>query len=328
MTIQQYKHEELSDMLMSQIDVFICCASYEDRCRSVADVINPESIKSALIAENKNLSLYVGSNAKYLRNRFGGSTVDVALDSTDPIKTADNLNRALIESIGDESAVRYLVDVTTFTHEGLLILLRLLRQHLIQPKEVTLVYTGAKENNPGKPVEDIWLSKGVDSIRSVLGYPGEILPSNENHLLILVGFEVERASKLIECFEPNIISLGHGKRGTETGPGHHKTNEYFAKLLSQTIAKYGVSVKDFEFSCSDPYATEQALMEHCKTLPDSNHIIAPMNTKPSTIGSALVAIENEKIQLCYAQASQYNFENYSSPSDSCYIMNFFDLFSS
>ena len=328
MTIQHYKHKKLKDVLRSQIDVFICCASYEDRCRSIADVINPESIKHALIAENKNLTFYVGTNAKYLRNKFGESTVDVALDSTDPIKTADNLNRALIESIRDESAVCYLVDVTTFTHEGLLILLRLLRHYLQQPKEVTLIYTGAKEYNPGKSVKDIWLSKGVDSIRSVLGYPGEILPSKENHLLILVGFEVERASKLIESFEPDIITLGHGKRGTETGPGHHKTNEYFAKLLSQTIAKYGGSVKDFEFSCNDPYATKQALLEHFKTLPDYNHIIAPMNTKPSTIGSALVAIEDEKIQLCYAQASQYNFDNYSSPSDSCYVLNFFDLFQS
>ena len=38
-----------------------------------------------------------------------------------------------------------------------------------------------------------------------------------------------------------------------------------------------------------------------------------MNTKISTLGAAMVALEDESIQVCYAQADVYNANNYSTP---------------
>jgi hypothetical protein len=47
-----------------------------------------------------------------------------------------------------------------------------------------------------------------------------------------------------------------------------------------------------------------------------------MNTKISTIGSALAALEEEAIQLCYAQPLQYNYKSYSTPGNTCYLLDF------
>jgi hypothetical protein len=38
-----------------------------------------------------------------------------------------------------------------------------------------------------------------------------------------------------------------------------------------------------------------------------------LNTKLSTVGVALAAIENPEIQICYAEPEEYNTDGYSKP---------------
>ena len=45
-----------------------------------------------------------------------------------------------------------------------------------------------------------------------------------------------------------------------------------------------------------------------------------MNTKMSTVGSLLLALENETVQLCYAPANVYNVERYADPDDDYYLL--------
>ena len=89
--------DEFENVIHGPIDVFICCGSFEERCRTIADKLQPTSVRRVLVVENKNLHGYVGENAKYLRDRFGGKTVDIATDSTNSVLTADNLQNALKE---------------------------------------------------------------------------------------------------------------------------------------------------------------------------------------------------------------------------------------
>ena len=44
-----------------------------------------------------------------------------------------------------------------------------------------------------------------------------------------------------------------------------------------------------------------------------------MNTKISTLGVALAAMERSDLQICYGPAATYNVDNYSSPDDHCYL---------
>lgn len=307
------------------IDVFICCGSFEDRCLSVANNIK-ELVKRALIVENKDEKqfIHVDKNTQNLRKIFSGYDSIISFNSSNPIKTADSMKLSL-EEVSKEIPLKYLVDITTFTHESLLILLKLLKLHLKPKDSIKFVYTNAKDYSVGLRHEEKWLSKGSGEVRSVLGYPGEVLPTRKTHLIVLVGFEHERASKLIEAFEPNMVSLAYGKSETKTDIKHESANKYFYQLLHKTVSAYTV-VKDFEFSCNDPWNTRDSILTHIESTEEFNRIIAPMNTKISTIGSALAAFANESIQLCYAQAHNYNYRNYSSAGDKCYLFELPELF--
>ena len=99
-------------------------------------------------------------------------------------------------------------------------------------------------------------------------------------------------------------------------------------VLAEAIgATPEVHTADFEFACNDPQDAKEAILGCIQATGDCNHVIAPMNTKISTIASALLALADDEIQLCYAQAALYNYENYSIPGDTCYILDFQELLS-
>jgi hypothetical protein len=295
-------------------DVLICSASYEERCKSIADAVADQNIGTRLVCFNQKSSSAVTSNAKYLTERLGANTQEVLLDKTSPLISADNLQRALSRAEGDDSDHSYLIDITTFTHEALLILLRLL-QSRVKRNQVVLAYAVADEYSVGLPPSQKWLSKGITDIRSVLGYPGDSRPSRKSHLIILVGYESDRAERLIDEFQPHVISLGFGKEGTATAQQHEQVNRLAFAQLAEKVSKYN----EFEFSCVDISAVESAIIFQASLFPDCNVIVAPMNTKLSTAGVAGAAFRNDQIQLCYASASQYNIEGYSRPGDECIL---------
>jgi len=312
---QILKLSDLAKDVSRRFDIFICSASYEERCKSVANALaDHQIVGKRLVCFNQKSSSAVASNAEYLTNRLGSNAEQVLLDKTSPLVTADNLQRALSRAEGDGNDLSYLVDITTFTHEALLILLRLL-QSRVKRSPVVLAYAVAEEYSVGLPPEQKWLSKGITDIRSVLGYPGDSKPSRKSHLIILVGFEFDRAERLIDEYQPHVISLGFGQPGSATATQHEQINRLAFAQLASKVSKY----KEFEFSCVDVAAVEAAVSVQASLFPDCNVIVAPMNTKLSTVGVAGAAFRNIEIQLCYASASLYNVEGYSKPGDKCIL---------
>ena len=306
-------------------EVFICGASYEDRCLSIASSINQKRLRHALIGVNQNLLSHVGKNAAELRNIFGTSYIVVEMDSTNPIKTADAWIETFKNYISDEIH-EYLFDITTFTHESLLVVLKLLSIYAKPRDNILFVYTSAKDYDPPRQGKDKWLSKGVAEVRSILGYPGVILPSKKTHLIVLVGFEHERATRLIQAFEPNRVSLRCGGQGSATSEKHDASNARFHQLVSEMAARYA-PVEKFEFACNNPWETRDSILEQARRYPEYNIVVAPMNTKISTVGCALAAWVDESIQLCYAQAIRYNYAHYSIPAESCYYFKLPEIIS-
>lgn len=139
-------------------------------------------------------------------------------------------------------------------------------------------------------------------------------PQQATHLLVLVGYEYERASSLIETFEPSVISLGYGRSDDSR---HIDASRRFDELLLECMSKYP-KVRQFAFPCNDPWECKRAILEEVGAEQGYNAVIAPLNTKISAVGCALATMEDEDIQLCYAQPLRYNYEAYSLPGDSCY----------
>lgn len=176
------------------------------------------------------------------------------------------------------------------------------------------------EYSIGDKNENMWLSKGCVDIRSVLGYPGIVIPTKNTHLIVLVGFEQDRATQLINAFEPMTLSLGYGAPKSSIHEKHHRANVIFYNMVRRMTTIHG-DVHSFEFSCENPFACQTTIIEQINRTPDLNVVIAPMNNKISAIGSALSVIKDERVQLCYLQPDRYNYKCYSMPDDRCYLFS-------
>lgn len=307
---QQLPLGELQDRVAGEFDLFVCAASYEKRCLSAPTSIAGDIFQKVIILKNEDVAGAGGAHARQLASHFKQSNASiVTITKRIAIRTADQMAKQ-IASCQPLTAARICVDTTCMTHETLLILFSLLKH--IFPKDfrqIRFLYVPAKEYDPGTPDDKKWLSRGIKDVRSILGYPGTLLPSRRNRLLVLVGFEVNRTSSLINVYEPASLQLGYGSDALNAE--HQRVNK---RKFERLLEMYPIA-GSFEFSPADAYSVRDTILDDARQHPELNLIVAPMNTKISTIGAALAVIERPEIQLCYASASTYNSENYSDPDD-------------
>jgi hypothetical protein len=309
----------LSENIQGKVDYFITSASYEERCLKVADEIKKINPTNAIVCCNTANS-YNSKNLDYLKALFGNSFSLLELHSNNPSLNNDALLLKVI-SIKAQNPKLIIVDITTFTHETLLILFRLLKLILSSTTAVKFVYLEASDYSWNiDKVEDKWLSKGIGEIRSIVGYPGLFNPSKGTHLIILVGFESDRTIKLIEKYDSTIVSLGLGVKKTPN-PSDKIIIE-MARKKQQELVNQFPHVRVFDFCLESSDETKVAIEKQIALYPSLNVIVAPMNNKVSTIGAGILGIDKFEVQLCYVKANQYNTGFYSKPGTSCYL---FDL---
>lgn len=294
--------ERVSLEIGDAVDVFICSASFEDRCLSIPLQVRQEKIRCAVIVKNRNIR-EVEKNAEQLCSYFGKKGQLVGVDTGQPLSSADAMYHCLSKLILDSQLKRVAVDITTFTHEQLLILLGILER--LGLVTILCLYSGAAAYMTSTSQ---WLSEGIAEIRSVLGFSGDLGIAARSKLVMLVGFEWERARRLIDAYDPTSLALGLGRQKDAIEEEHYRMNrKYFEQLV-----KYYPESSRFEFSCNDAMATAQIIGEQCEG-DELAPVVAPLNTKISTVGAALAAFRNRRIQLCYAQAAVYNCVSYSKP---------------
>lgn len=305
---------------LEKIDVFICSASYEERCFSVANQLVEFDIQHKIIFDVVDLENIIIRNAHKLAELLGKDTSIVNLSISNPADSLSSMDLALSnifpESVADHEPKNYLIDITTFTREGLLMLLKLLKIRLKDKDRLLLCYSSAKEYSFNESDNDKkWLSKGVKSVRSILGYPGLLDPSKKNHLIILFGFERQRTKQLIDIFDYDDVTLAFGSKEASISYVHQELNECRFEDLSRLYP----NVNKLAISLIDPYDTKEQLLSYIEKFGDYNTVIAPMSNKISAIGAGLAATENQDIQLCYAPANLYNIDGYSLPGEDCYL---------
>lgn len=317
--IEEVCLSKLKDRLNQDAYLFICSASFEKRCLSVATNINKQYILCSLIFYNKDCEMYMEENITKLKEILGERAGLIPLSKEDPIFTADGMKRALKNISKSKEINHILLDITTFTHESLLIILKLLE--LIFPEiKLTCLYSNAKEYDPGKDKSNKWLSRGLVEIRSVLGYSGNLLPTQKTHLIIIVGYEHERAVNIINLIEPTSVSLGFGTSDNATTERDSDANEHYKNLV-EAVARNYTQIDCFEMPCNDPFSASETIVKKIDEIKDRNILIVPLNNKLSTIGVALAASQRENVQICYAPATVYNHSNYSVPGSICYIFD-------
>lgn len=317
MKINKYHVNDLTRMPGVLDSVFVSSASYETRCLTVPRAIG-RRCKKAYLFWIDGLCPTIGVNMGKMKECLGDAE-SVKTNLSDPINSASVIDKSVDDMLKQDAKVNLLIDITTFTHEHLLFLFKSLYSRKERINSLKCVYASAREYSYDVAGARKWLSKGCKEVRSVIGYPGMLYPGADTLLVILVGFEHERASCVINEMSPDALYLGFGSSDSVTNDAHKVPQEIFNNMLTANISIRG-DAKKFVFSASDPTDALMQLRTVIDQTPGYNHIVVPMNTKLSTLAVVSLGLHNKDVQLCYAQPDTYNFDSYSQPSeDVCLI---------
>lgn len=304
-------NKELFDSLTDY--AYVCAASYEARTITAATFVGRKPPAKAYVFHAVDCCPEIDRSVMRLQKLFEGCELCETW-LRDPVSTARNIGE-FVELIVRSGVKEVLIDITTFTHEQLLILLKILWLKKLYFTKIICVYVHSREYACGYKEREKWLSKGCREIRSVIGYPGMMLPGQPMVLMVLAGFEYERAVALITQMEPDLLKVGIGRAADIESEWHKSTIEVFERLL-QDFCAFRDNVEKFEFKSYDmDEAGEILKREVQKVSQECNLVVVPMNTKLSTLALARLAMDDPRMQVCYAQPDEYNINAYSLPGD-------------
>ena len=302
-------------------DVFICSTSFEDRCLSITSHLNSDQFNKIIVCHFKDNFPEANANLHKLQDILGDKCSVLYLEKDSPLSNYDIIYDELA-STHFESA---LLDISTFTREMFLIIIKLFEQGNFKTKSLTLTYNPSDKYSsfPKDEVSNLWLSKGVKEIRTVLGYSGDLSPIKDNLLIVLVGFEADRSQVIIDSFEAEKLYLGRAPEGESTNENLAQINDINFKMLLRN----NPHASSFEFSCKNIDISIQAICNIVRENKDDyNIIISPMCNKLSTLATVAVSHKYPEVQICYASTNLYNTVAYSTPSDYIYIIEANELY--
>ena len=296
-------------LCIGHVDLLICCAGFESRSKTLIDHIDMSFVKKVILLTYPHPSDSAQMNREHMLTRVSGDNLlSEELLSDDPLENGDLFTR-LFDGLKGNSHV--IIDISTMTRENLMIMLKVAKR--VTNPNILFSYTPSERYAiaPDLRRDDLknyWISRGVGEIRTVLGYAGESSPLKQLALIILSGFELERAQTVIDSFEPDYLIVGKAGRTESVTAESCVINE----IIFDELCNYNKVDDVFDFSCKAINVTKKAILNVVEKYHEkANIVICPMNTKPSTLAVASLALEDPSIQVCYAVATDYNSALYS-----------------
>ncbi len=282
-------------------DLFICCASFEDRCLESAlkmGVAFRVRFSVIFVIEEPFYKKQVDTKSFKLQAELGKRTSEgvfvIRCQRDNPMEGISQLksiwDRCKPKDLEDPSIT---IDISGFTKIYLLELLYYLvaELNLGIPRVLHTTQTYA----PTK------LTRGVEQISTVPNFFGIISVEKQTLLVLFLGFEPERSLAVWKHFNPSkTIAL-------VTNPpryGNSDYLEYARKNNSYLLSQPSVEVRDVP--ADDPYATRGVLETIYNEKRGSfNMIVGPFGTKSQTVGLFLFCLEYPKVQVVYSFPVNY-----------------------
>lgn len=287
-------------------------ASFETRSTEIPSLLFGTKWTSFIALKSARRSSLANLNATNIEAKAGDVAQSAELDTSEPLQVARVMRDEFLNFAARANGESAIIDITSFRREELLILYSIMKSHnLGNFNSWEFAYVGAQGMGH-------WLSGKVTSVRSVFGFPGDMWPSRNTRLVILMGFELERARSIVEVYEPATVLLGLGKKSESISDSLYERNVEVANQLALEIGS--AITKRFEFSARDPSQVVHDLELSVANVPMANTIIAPLHTKLSTLGAGMYAIKHPECQICYAAVDAYNEEEYSRPGNAIYTV--------
>ncbi len=282
-------------------DLFICCASFEDRCLSSASIMGIDyrtNFAIIFVIEEPLYKKQVDNNLFRLKSELGKRTSKGTFviscqkgNPLDGITQLKNIWRRCQPRNPEEPFIT--IDISGFTKIYLLQLLHYLviELNLGIPRilHTTQTYLPTK------------LTQGVDQITTIPNFFGSISWEKQTVLVLLLGFEPERSLAVWKHFNPAktiaLITSPPRFGNLDYLRYAHENNAY---LLSQP------SVEITNVPSDNPYAVKDVLETiYNDTRGSFNMVIGPFGTKPQTVGVFLFCLEHPKVQVVYSFPVKY-----------------------
>jgi len=291
-------------------DFYICCSSFEERCLGGTNITHDEYktrysilFNYTTLEENKDKIKHKNKLMKILQNI--GILKTYSIDPDKPIYILSEVVNFINNNIKNLNNVNIKIDITAFMKWHLLILLKLLDQNNLI-NNIEFIYTEPLQYAPNlyQP-----LSFGIKEIFPVPLYYGDYDYSKENLLVIFLGYEGNRALALFESLDPDdcILLIADPPYWSKWKNKTEEMNEDIINLLGRENVHYIHSRKP-----SDVCESLIDLLRQNESY-KNNTIIAPLGTKPQTLGLFfyLKKIDPENTMLIYASPLRYNELFYS-----------------
>ena len=139
-------------------------------------------------------------------------------------------------------------------------------------------------------------------IAEIPGFSGDIELKQDNVLIIILGFDGEMASYIVEGIGAKEIIAINGL------PGYEPKFKDISIVNNKEIIK-NIPLSNVHYSPADnPFETYNEITRIVKKLRNKNITIAPMGTKPMALGACLYALEHERIGIIYPKPREYESE--------------------
>jgi hypothetical protein len=282
-------------------DLFICCASFEERCLSSAGAMGVDFItRYAVIfmVEDPQFKQEIEHNMYRMQTELRNKTTEgvfvITCQRSNPIEGVSQLENILKQCrMNTDTGPFITVDISGFTKLYLLELLN----YLVEEKKMgmpRIIHTTQKY----LPTR---LTRGVEQITTIPNYYGNPSLEKETAMVLLLGFEPDRALSVWKQYNParTIALITNPPR--KGNPDYLKyARENNADLLSQL----SVSVRDVP--PDNPQGVKEVLDSIYEELEeDYNMVIGPFGTKSQVVGVFLFCAHHRKVQIIYSFPSTY-----------------------
>ena len=282
-------------------DLFICCASFEERCLSSAAKMGTDFLtKFAVIfvVEEPIYKKQVEHNMFLLQTELRKKATEgifvISCQRENPMEGISQMEDVLRQcKLKVDGGPFITVDISGFTKIYLLELLHYLAidKDLGLPR---LLHT-TQRYLPTK------LTQGIQQITTMPNFYGSPSLEKEMALVLLLGFEQERALAVWKQLNPaRTIAL-------ITNPPRHGNLDYLKYARQNNadlLSKPSVEVRDIP--ADNPYAVKNVLEAiHEETKDAFNMVIGPFGTKPQVVGVFLFCQEHRKAQVVYSFPATY-----------------------
>jgi hypothetical protein len=285
-------------------DLFISCISYEPRTTGVLEILdkNYRARTGMFIVNDRSKSVHqnISLLKSLIKNKHIFDDISIKEYSIDnPIGIIIKIDEIIKAKFPEKQTVNITLDMTTIPRVQLLSVLYYLRHH---PKLNILRILYISPQKYGK-----WLARGHRYSTIPSFFEGPLIFEKKTALVILTGFESERAISLIDDVEPAKLILVMLMQEASK-----EFKRLSSKVINQIDVRRNIDKEILTISANDPFYCKNIIIDlinkHSKLY---DFFVAPMGTKLEVLGTYLAYEENPNFRIIYPRAFVYNTEGYS-----------------